>query len=168
MLPFLLISSYSTYKVLSSEITTSASQQIESKTFVAVEGDTSKAPPAVKPQVQPQRNPVVAPQAEPQAKPQASSSDTFFKEFSERSSVFLKTSHYYFWQVLLPENSSPVKGQVAKTTSLIDFFHILFLAILIYLNWGTIAGMCLIAGYLMLSPFLNIFTAPYMTLTWVI
>jgi hypothetical protein len=40
-------------------------------------------------------------------------------------------------------------------------------ALLIFLNWSSIPGLALLTGYVMLSPFLGIFTAPYMTLTWV-
>jgi hypothetical protein len=87
--------------------------------------------------------------------------------FKERTGLFLKTSHYYFWQVLLPLDSSPVKGQVIKEAGPKELLHIIFLALLIFLNWGNPSALALLIGYVMLSPFLSIFTAPYMTLTWV-
>ncbi len=148
-LPFVLFSFYSGYKVLKSEITTSASKQIESKSFVAVEN----------------RNPqYILPQDPSQKNDLKKKSDQGFKE---RAGLFFKTSHYYFWQVLLPLDSSPVKGQVLKETGPKEFLHIVFLALLLFLNWGTLSALALLAGYVMLSPFLSIFTAPYMTLTWV-
>ena len=154
-LPFVIFSFYSGYKTLKSEITTSASKQIESKSFVAVENRN------------PQNNQVkveVIPEAPVQA---AVPENKTFKQFKERTGLFFKTSHYYFWQVMLPLDSFPVKGQALKETGLLEFLHIIFLALLIFLNRGTLSGLMLLAGYVMLSPFLGILSAPYMTLTWV-
>jgi hypothetical protein len=148
-LPFVIFSLYSGYKVLKSEITAMSKKQIESKSFVAVEN----------------RNPqYILPQLPTPKIDQRKKVDQGFKE---RAGLFFKTSHYYFWQVLLPLDSFPVKGQVIKETGPKEFLHIIFLALLIFLNWATLPGLALLAGYVMLSPFLSIFTAPYMTLTWV-
>nr|MBA2405981.1 hypothetical protein [Bdellovibrionales bacterium] len=147
MLPFLLISSYSTYKILNSEITTEASIQIESKSFVAVDNGKSSDHKVLPPE------------------------DTYQKDlmesFKSRSISFLKTNHYYFWQSLIPVDSYPIKGQGINKLNLTVIFHLFFILILIYLNWGNFACMSLLLGFIMLSPFLGFFTAPYMTLTWV-
>ncbi len=148
-LPFVLFSFYSGHKVLKSEITTTATKQVESKTFVAVEN---------------RNRPTGLPQVPSQENNERKKSDQSFKE---RGGLILKTTHYYFWQVPLPLDSSPVKGRVPQETGPKEFLHIIFLAVTIFLNWGSIPGLALLAGIVMLSPFLGIFTAPYMTLTWV-
>ncbi len=77
------------------------------------------------------------------------------------------TAHYYFWQTLMPLENQPVKGLNYSRPGLIEYFHLIFLTLMIAINWATVANLYLICGYIMMLPFLGIFPAPYMNLAWV-
>jgi hypothetical protein len=158
MLPFLLISTYSTYKILASSVTAEGAEQIESKSFVA-----TKLYPVEK-----SRPAAVVNRPDPTPAPAVVNDERdILKEVGKISNLFLKTVHYYFWQIILPLENYPIKGQSTRPAGFIESFHLMFLMILTYINWGTVAAMGLMSGYLMLLPFLGIFSAPYMNVTWV-
>jgi hypothetical protein len=157
VLPILLMCGYSTYKVLKSPVTAVGVTQLESKSFVAGISEKSEAvPPAPRIRREKHRR-----QPQPQPKPEEPS------KFKESVVTFLKTSHYYFWQVVLPMESYPVKGQAPKEIGITDGIHLLFLIVMLVANWGSLVGLCLLAGYLVMTPFLGIVPAPFMNMTWV-
>ncbi len=151
VLPILLMSGYSTYKVLKSPVTAIGVTQLESKSFVSgISEKTEAVAPA--PRIRREK---------PQPKPEE------HNKFKGGVVSFLKTSHYYFWQVALPMESYPVKGQAPQEIGLTDGIHLLFLIVMLLANWGNLVGQCLLAGYLMMTPFFGIVPAPYMNMTWV-
>jgi hypothetical protein len=220
MLPFLLISTYSTYKILASSVTAEGVEQIESKSFVATKlypveksrpaavvnrPDPTPAPAVVNDErdilkkVKKSRRATVVNRPDPTSAPAVVNDEReilkevkksrpaavvnrpdptpapvvvnderdILKEVGKISNLFLKTVHYYFWQIILPLENYPIKGQSIRPAGFIESFHLMFLMIVTYINWGTVTAMGLMSGYLMLLPFLGIFSAPYMNLTWV-
>lgn len=159
VIPFFIISAYSAYKVISSEMTTVASKQIHSKTFVAEEKSG-------KVEERPKIEYLPAPQETVEKNPTATHNEQVFTALQKLSFV-LKTNNYYFWQVLLPLESYPVKGQALKLVGITDLIHICFFIALAFLVWKSPFLYALLGGYLMILPFLGFTDAPYMTLTWV-
>jgi hypothetical protein len=146
-IPFLLMSSHSAYKILQSSATSTATTQFESSTYVDTKIEHTTMPWIHNKNTVEEHNSI--------------------GELKKRASLILKTSHYYFWQALLPIDSYPIKGQAPKELSLIHGFHILFILFLFIINFGKSAGLCLYSGHLLLLPFLGFVIAPYMNLTWV-
>ena len=77
------------------------------------------------------------------------------------------TAHYYFWQTLLPLKNQPVKGLNYSSPGAVEYFHLIFVLLIIVINWGNLINGYLACGYLMMLPFLGIFPAPFMNLAWV-
>lgn len=166
-IPFMLVSLYSTYKVINSEMTTVASKQIHSKTFVAEEKSGKVVVPE-KPVAAPKTKVDILPAPEEKVEKSATAvhNEGVYKVF-EKTSTLLKTGYYYFWQVVLPLENYPVKGLSFKLAGLTEVFHFIFVCILLFLTRHTWMMFALISGYLFLMPFLGFTDAPYMTLTWV-
>ena len=148
MLPFFIISTHSFLKTVYSPVTSEGVTQLKSKTYVAEEYSKKKE--------------IAVVQAAPQIKaPEASS------ELIKRLNLFLKTSQFYFWQVIMPFESIPIRGQNPKQNSIIEIFQLVFLVTIVFIAWGNLTAIYLIAGYLMITPFLGIVAAPFMNVTWV-
>jgi hypothetical protein len=148
MLPFLIISSYSSYRVLGSSITSQANTQYESKAFI---GKVHEGKRGNMPLLQLEQRDV-----------------GILEKLKVRSDNLLKTSYYYFWQVVLPLDSPPIKGNPVANSGILEVVHMILLLLVIYMSLnGVVSGMSLITGYLMLTPFLGIITAPYMNLSLV-
>lgn len=81
--------------------------------------------------------------------------------------IVLKTLHYYFWQNLLPTNTTPVKGPLGNSYEIWDFLHIFFLLSLCLLFWKQDVFPYLVAAHLLILPFVGLITAPFMSVTWV-
>jgi hypothetical protein len=79
----------------------------------------------------------------------------------------IKASNYYFWQSFLPINNLPVKGLQYSKSKLIDYLHLFFVLLIIFINWNSLAIHFLVGGHVMLLPFLGFISAPYMNITWV-
>lgn len=84
-----------------------------------------------------------------------------------RTSDVLSTARYYFWHTLLPFENQPVKGLNYSTPGAYDYLNILFLILIVAINWGTIIPIYLGLGYVLLLPFMGILHAPYMNVAWV-
>lgn len=81
--------------------------------------------------------------------------------------LIVKTLYYYFWQSFMPVDNAPVKGLNPFPPKPVDYIHLLFLGIIIVLTWGTHLLAMLIAGHILLLPYVGIIPAPYMNVTWV-
>jgi hypothetical protein len=146
-LPFVLMSSFSAYTILSSSLTSTATAQLESSTFVDAKVEESKKPVIVNSKIK--------------------NEDDEINKLKNRLILVLKTSHYYFWQVILPLENYPIKGQAPKGLGVIEVFHFIFIVILCILNSGNLAALYIFTGYLLILPFLGLVSAPFMNLTWV-
>ena len=146
LIPFLLIASYSSYRVLRSAYTGKATVQFESKDYIGKSDHKNKDYQVVR-EMEKKEIDVLS-------------------ELKNRSTNVLKTSHYYFWQVILPLDSPPIRGSLGEV-GFEEGFHMVLIMIVVVLIWKTMAGMSLISGYLMLTPFLGIVIAPYMNLSLV-
>lgn len=155
MIPFFIIMLYSGYKILKSDVTTLGTLQHKSKTYVPEEDEMGVVRP-----VQPPVKTVVT----PTQKDKTTSLDV---PSLNRVQMVLKATYYYFWQVILPLENYPVKGQGNRPPRAQEFLHVIFLVALIFLTRKNLLCLILIGGYVMLTPFLGIIIAPYMNLTWV-
>ncbi len=86
---------------------------------------------------------------------------------SHQISNILGTSYYYFWQVFLPIQNAPVKGLRYDQFSIIQFAHIFFISLLLFMLGNSFSSYVLLSGHLMLLPFMGIVFAPFMNITWV-
>lgn len=147
VLPFLFISIFSVYRILKSPVTVVGANQLSSSTFIS----DNKSPPSPDTNVK-------------YLKPEEGSS---LKEVIAKLEILLKTFHYYFSQVLLPLESVPLKGQSPSGLGWPAILQFIVLIALLVLNWRNMANLCLTLGCILLSPYLGIFSAPYMNVTWV-
>lgn len=144
-LPFLMITSFSTYKVLKSPVTSLSLKQFESETFVATNTND-----------------------EVEESPEEKEKKTSSEEPNPNSwDFFLATNFYYFWQAMVPVDDAPIKGKLGRTAGVIEYGHLIFLVILLILCWKLPLRNYLLATLLMLSPFMGIIPATYMNITWV-
>ncbi len=145
VLPFLLISSFSTYKVLQSSVTTLSLKQFKSKDFVVnnteqiVKKDLNEVP------------------------------KTMIVEESKPGTwdMLLSTNFYYFWQFMLPLEHVPVRGRLQKTAGVLEYVHLAFISVLLLLSWKLPLRNYLLASLIMLTPFMGLIPATYMNITWV-
>ena len=147
VIPYLLMSLFSAYSILTSSQTSTATAQYESTTFVDAKIHQSQKP------VIENNN--------------SNQEIDKFQAIQDRLVLVLKTTHYYFWQVVLPLESYPIKGKPSKGLSFFEGFNAIFIVLLCVLNWGSIIASSLLVGLLMILPFLGFITAPFMNLTWV-
>jgi len=170
LLPFLLLSLTSGWRILTSPVTTAAVESIESKPAqvtqknfnpIAAEGSSNtKTDQDHKPRPEKTELQEVYLSIEDEEIGQ-------WEMFTTRYENFISMSHYYFWQTLLPIENAPVKGLKYEGIGLIEYIHIIFIILIIVINWGTSIARYLLTGHLLLLPFLGLFPAPYMNLTWV-
>ncbi len=146
-IPFLLMSSFSAYTILKSTQTSTAAAQYESSTFVDAK-------------IQESKKPII----DDKKKVEHISG---IKKIKDTLVLILNTTRYYFWQVILPLESYPIKGRAPKELGFTAILHFIFIMTLFFINFRTLGGLYLISGYLMITPFLGFITAPYMNLTWV-
>ena len=188
LIPFFLMSAWSGYRVLSSPVTTTgtekASQTVEKKIIeerpVVEEAPVAKPTKVEVPKVE--KAPVEAPVVvatpkeeipEPPAKlPEPkieipSEGKSSFSFIKLNIKLFLQTSHYYFWQSILPVNNVPVKGLNYSDLGAAEYIHIIFLGIITFLLWKDAGLIYLLAAHFLLLPFLGIIPAPFMNVTWV-
>ena len=91
---------------------------------------------------------------------------SFIYKFSSLGFVG-QTLYYYFWQVLVPIENTPVKGLNYKGFGIIEIIHIIFLISIIFIFWRKSALLYLASAHILLLPFLGIVPAPFMSITWV-
>ena len=148
ILPFFIISTHSFLKTTDSPVTSEGVTQLKSKTYVAEEYSKKKEIAVVK-----ATHPIKVPEAP--------------SELTKRLNLFFKTSQFYFWQVIMPFESIPVRGPNSKESSIIEILQLVFLVTIVFIAWGNLTGKYLFAGYLMITPYLGIVAAPFMNVTWV-
>ncbi len=82
-------------------------------------------------------------------------------------SFFVMSLYYYFWQVIVPIDNAPVKGPNHEKPDWLEYVHLFFLACLIGILWKEKIGLYVLAGHILLFPFVGIIPAPFMVVTWV-
>ena len=82
-------------------------------------------------------------------------------------SFFVMSLYYYFWQVIIPFDNAPVKGPNHENPEWIEYMHLFFLICLVGIFWKDRIALYLIAGHILLFPFVGIIPAPFMIVTWV-
>ena len=150
IMPFILISAWSSYRILKSPLTRLATQKTESKEIKVI-------PMVTRPSV------TTTPKADSPIYPTEPKEEISFNLLK----IISSTLHYYFWQIILPLEAYPIQEQTPRLNPVIAVIHLLLIATLISINWGTISSWTLIAGHIMLVPYLGIHPAPYMNITWV-
>jgi hypothetical protein len=167
LVPFFILSMVSSWKTLSSPVTNAAVKGMESKTQGTVQEKFKPidAEPAAKPQVKNKvNNEPEAPEIHPGGGDQKMD---VWEILINRAENFIAMSHYYFWQTLLPIENAPVKGLKYEGPGAIEYIHFIFIILVVLININTSVSLYLLMAHLMLLPFLGIFPAPYMNLTWV-
>lgn len=132
--------------------------------------EEKKPEPVIVPELKPEPPPVV-----PLPEKTVVINNTDIKKDSWLSLVFIKvngtlilqTLNYYFWQVLLPLDSTPVKGLNYDKAGFIEYLHLFFLVSMVIIFIKESALYYLVFAHFLLIPFLGIMPAPYMTVTWV-
>jgi hypothetical protein len=82
-------------------------------------------------------------------------------------SFFVMSLYYYFWQVIIPFDNAPVKGPNHENPVWFEYLHLFFLSCLIGILWKEEIGLYVLAGHILLFPFVGIIPAPFMVVTWV-
>lgn len=168
LVPFFLLSVASSWRILTSPITNAALTGIESKSLETPE-EKFKPIDAEKPQKIKTKTKKVLNKTEPQeVHPTRTDKEMDVSEtVSSRAKNFISMSHYYFWQTLLPIENAPVKGLKYEGPGAVEYIHFIFVILVILINIKTAVPLYFFSAHLMLLPFLGIFPAPYMNLTWV-
>lgn len=179
LIPFVTISLFSAYRVLKSPVTIQAVAKLESKksSIIPAEsrGEVTSEPapkvqvPAVmapeKPAPQlPTEGPTTAAPPAPIAKNEPAQPE---EKWKNRLSTFFQSARYYFWHSFLPLDNYPVKGLNYQRPGIFEIIQVIFLILIIMIDKFSALSLSLISGYVLLMPFLGLFPAPYMNLTWV-
>ena len=130
-----------------------------------------KKPQALVPKVGPKPKPEPEkPIAQPQPRPVPSEQkleSPLFRHLKVDVDLFSQTMYYYFWQTLLPLNNQPVKGLNHDHAGVTEVIHLCFLLLLVFIFWKDKALIYLGASHFLLVPFLGLYPAPFMNVTWV-
>lgn len=92
---------------------------------------------------------------------------SFLPLLKMRLDYFVSTTSYYFWQVVLPLNTLPIKGSHLPDDTILSWLSMVFMGILLYLTKKTAAFYGLAMGLLLLLPFSGLLPAPFMNMSWV-
>lgn len=154
LIPFFLLSAFGSYRVLNSTVTK-----------IAV--DLQTGPIAAEPSSEyTDEKKIYYPTVTPV--PGSKTKQTMLPIMgTSRFESVMRTIYYYFWQTLLPVRNEPVKGQYYADNDFKEYLHIIFLILVVYLNWKSSIPFLLLAGYVMTSPFMGLLPAPFMNVTWV-
>lgn len=161
LIPFFLLFSWSTYRVLTSPIT---QEGLKSASAVLKNLEEKKTTTQSLQFIEPDEeededlNVLLETQVE---KSEAFSLSTIDYK------LIMQTLYYYFWQSLIPLSNEPVKGMNYNQISIVEYLHIIFLLIMVYIFWESRELFCLVSGHIMLLPFIGLLPAPYMNVTWV-
>jgi len=155
LLPFFILSFGATGRMLASPVTSSAMAMVENQEPAPINAETASQFPKKSESSAPVETKVVP------------AIPTTNKKVTSRFVTFISTTHYYFWQTLLPMENQPVKGLKYSGPGALEALHFIFLILVVIINWGKATSIFLGCGYLMLLPFLGIIPAPYMNLAWV-
>lgn len=145
--PFFLITAWGTSRLLNSEVTIESIKLLpESPSNVQVSTNSN---PLQK--IRPVENKTLT---------------TSYKSFlGEKLFFIIKTSKYYLWHTIIPFKNHPIKGIKDLNLDFADILNLIFLiAVWVFSKESRII---LVMGHLLLVPFLGIFPAPYMNVTWV-
>lgn len=164
LIPFFLVSAAGGYRLLRSPITVASLEKMNPEKFVM-----PKAPDV------PTRSETFPPKEVSESPAmdleilQVSDVISMYEadEIPEKFSNIPGTIQYYFWQILLPLENPPVKGQRYSSPGAIEYLHFFLLFLIVYINWRKPILLFLASGYIMLVPFLGIISAPFMNITWV-
>ncbi len=139
IIPFFLISAVGTYRILNSPITKS-----EVNLLTVSEKD-----------------------GRPNLIPSVELNEDRSKVQKVKKDFFVMRIYYYFWQAIAPVDNAPVKGPYLESHKWIEYTHLFFLACTLGVFWKSKIIFYLIAGHILLFPFLGIIPAPFMNVTWV-
>lgn len=165
IIPFYLVSCFGAWRILKSPVTQGALTRLEKNSTPAISSETNSQIPQTK--TAPPELKITSPVPQESAKASSSPKTIPPAKFAEKWNTFQGTFHYYFWQTLLPLDNEPVKGKSHLSSGIQLYLHLFFILILIIINWARPPLFFLLSGYLLCVPFLGIFPAPYMNLTWV-
>jgi tetratricopeptide (TPR) repeat protein len=84
-----------------------------------------------------------------------------------KKDFFLMSTYYYFWQLVLPVDNTPVRGSNYGDPSWIEFLHLFFIALLLVIFRKDVIFFYLIIAHALLIPFIGLVPAPFMMVTWV-
>jgi hypothetical protein len=147
LIPFLLLSFYSSYRLIKSPVTQATLQKIN------LEKKSETPTPQAQGENRAQKPPVSEESHVPVVKPP--------------SKPILQILHYYFWQSILPVKTHPVHSRRPPALEALHFVHLIFLILLFVLCWKKQSFWNLIFAHLMLIPFAGIIFAPFMKVTWI-
>ena len=77
----------------------------------------------------------------------------------------LKSLYHYFWQAFVPNNLIPTKAFLGKDKAIIAWAHASLLLALLIALWKSPLLAPLVGAHIMLLPFIGIIPAPYMNVT---
>lgn len=166
LVPFFIFSLYGGYKLLRSKIAISGSHQA-SELISSTSKVISKAK---EPKADDQSNKIEEiqkPSAVEDIQVDIPHTDEVQVLKTGSFSSIVKSLNYYFWQVILPLDNTPVKGINPDELDTSDYLHLFFLTMLILIHLPGLAITPFVSAHLMLIPFLGIITAPFMNVTWV-
>ena len=141
LIPFLLISSWGSYRILKSSVAIEGTQ----KAFrtLKIKEEPKKVMESPKPQVvespkvqivePPKAQIVEAPKAQIKALPEKKSKEvilqkeTALKFLNLDWSLLGQTINYYFWQAILPVHNPPVRGINIQKAGLLEIIHLVFI-----------------------------------------
>jgi hypothetical protein len=162
LIPFFVFSVFSGFRTIESSVTKKALGHVETKLMKPIDAETSSRV---------QKKPIIEKAAPTVPTVRLPVSPTPVTAKKEKILIHLEkivlTAHYYFWQTLLPLKNQPVKGLHYSSPGTVEYFHIIFILLVVGISWGSLVNAYLGFGYLMMLPFLGIFSAPYMNLAWV-
>lgn len=164
LLPFFLIAAASTHRVLRSEVTKAGSEKA-----VIVNQAKEQTAPKVK-AIETKKQIIVEDKSAlpvPAQVPEKKDNTPSFSLPKVNGDLILQTLNYYFWQVLLPFNTAPVKGLNEEGTGFPEYLHVFFLLSLVLIFKRDTNLYYLSAAHILLLPFLGFMPAPYMAITWV-
>jgi hypothetical protein len=172
LIPFILISFFSAYRVLKSPVTIQAVAKLESKNTGIIPAESrgevvaEQAPEAPAP-TPPPAPPSAGPQPVTPAPVAQAAPDKTTEKWKNRVSTFFQSARYYFWHSFLPLDNYPVKGLNYQKPGIFEIIQVIFLILIIMIDKFSTLSLSLVSGYVLLMPFLGLFPAPYMNLTWV-
>ena len=159
LIPFFIFSLFAGLRTIESPVTKNALGPVETTQIKPIAAETSSR--VQKKSINEKVTPVVPLVAAPQ--PALAKNEKIPLHLEK----IVLTAHYYFWQTLLPIQNQPVKGLNYSSPGAVEYFHLIFILLIVLINWGSLINAYLGFGYLMMVPFLGILYAPYMNLAWV-
>jgi hypothetical protein len=176
MIPFVLISGWGAYRLMSSSVTKNALENLmgskpDSKSSSASKDIIYKReefiPP--KPKVTEKVPEIIGELKDPPEIQfdfsQELAIDDRGAEEDPMKWLRLKSLYHYFWQSFVPINLVPVKAFLGKNKTIIVWSHVGLLIVLLIAFWKSPLLAPLVGAHVMLLPFIGLMPAPYMNVT---